>query len=59
VTYFPPTYFDGATGILEQLVLAVVTQREANKQYQADGFTTDLVKDSVNLNVVNDNLAQE
>jgi hypothetical protein len=55
MTYYPQDYFDGVTGLLEQLALAVVTQREANQNYQPDGFTTDFVTRSVNWWAVVDN----
>jgi hypothetical protein len=54
LTYYPENYFDGVTGLLEQLVLACTDLRHSNQNYREDGFTTSLVKDSVTMNITVD-----
>jgi hypothetical protein len=55
MTTYPSTYFDGVTGLLEQLTLAVVSQKLINRSYLPDNLQTDFVSKSVDYRVVVDN----
>jgi hypothetical protein len=54
MTAYPSTYFDGVTGLLEQLTLAVVSQKLINRGYLPDNLQTDFVSKSVDYKVVSD-----
>jgi hypothetical protein len=55
MTTYPSTYFGGVTGLLEQLTLAVVSQKLINRSYLPDNLQTDFVSKSVDYRVIVDN----
>jgi hypothetical protein len=54
MTKYTTAYFDATPGMLEQLVLAVVTQKLSNASYLPSNLETDFTTDSVDWNVTLD-----
>lgn len=56
MTTYPINYFDGTEGILEQLLLAVIAQKLANKEYKQGLLDTGFVENSIDYNVTLDSV---